>query len=154
MTNRVFTVIAIFLTTGMVGLSAQGRQGGAAGGGQAAAPKNLQVLPAKLTTPEVVTVMQTFTAALGVTCAHCHVFVANGSPMNDMASDMKPQKNIARAMLRMANDINARLSTVIQKPADQRTKVECMTCHRGSAIPTNTAPAAPGRGGRGAPPAA
>jgi len=154
MKNRLFTVVTLCLLGGIVVLGAQGQgQPPAAGRGAQppAAPKNLQVLPANLTTPQVVQVMQTFTAALGVNCAYCHVFLGNGNPMNDMASDMKPQKNVARAMLRMAADVNARLATVIQKPADDRTKVECMTCHRGAAIPTNVGPPAAGRGRQAGP---
>jgi hypothetical protein len=136
---------------GAAGGQRQQPQGAARGVQQpAAGPKNLQVLPSNLTNQEVVQVMQTFTAALGVTCAHCHVFLGPGNPMNDMASDMKPQKDIARGMLRMAADTNARLATIIKKPADERTRVECMTCHRGAAIPV-AATVAPAGGRAGGP---
>lgn len=135
MTHR-FALATFIIAAALVTSAVVGAQQGRGGGAPAAAPRNLQVLPEGTTTQQVVQVMQTFTQALGVTCAHCHVFVANGSPMNDMASDMKPQKNIARAMMRMAADINTRLETVVSKSADQRTRVQCVTCHRGSAIPS------------------
>src|SRR5262245_34061238 len=85
--------------------SAQAPQGG--GGGRAAAPeppKNLQVLPKDMTIQQVLPIMQAFAAGLGVGCNYCHVVVAPGSPANDMASDMKPEKEKARAMMRLAND--------------------------------------------------
>ncbi len=43
------------------------------GGGNQQPPKNLQVLPKDFTRQQVVGVMNGFTAALGVNCAHCHV---------------------------------------------------------------------------------
>jgi hypothetical protein len=75
--------------------------------------------------------------------------------MTDMASDMKPQKNIARAMMRMTQAVNQQVQgAVTQKPQDQVTRVQCATCHRGQAIPqvpaaAAPAAAAPGTTGRG-----
>jgi hypothetical protein len=51
-------------------------------------------------------------------------------------------------MMRMATAFNDQLAANIKKPADQLTRVQCWTCHRGAAIPTPPppppAPAAPG----------
>ena len=63
--------------------------------------QNLQVFPKDIGRPQVLQAMQAFSAALGVTCKHCHVFNGPGDPMNDFAGDTKPTKNMARAMMRM-----------------------------------------------------
>ena len=77
----------------------------APGGGAPQPPlQNLQVLPKDMARAQVVQAMQAFTAALGVTCTHCHVFNGAGDPMNDFASDTKPTKNMARAMMRMVRE--------------------------------------------------
>lgn len=142
----------------------QGRQGQGRGGRAAGPPppppKNLQVLPRDFTFQQVVQVMQQFNQALGVTCAHCHVFVAPNDPGNDFASDMKPEKNIARAMMRLTREINPMVAKAVatkKAAADQVTQVTCMMCHRGAAVPDVPAPAgrgAPGGNPASAPPAA
>jgi len=114
-------------------------------------PKNLQVLPKTMTTAQILPIMRNFSAALGTNCGYCHVWTAPGLPTNDYAADAKPTKEVARHMIRMANDFNEKLAANIKKPADQLTRVQCMTCHRGAAIPTlpppppapGAAPAAP-----------
>jgi len=116
--------------------------------------ENLQVLPKDMPRAQVVQIMQNFSAALGVTCNHCHVFNGPGDPMNDFAGDTKPTKTVARAMMRMTQGVNQQVqAAVTQKPQDQVTRVQCATCHRGQAIPqvaTSAAPAAtPGTAGRG-----
>ena len=79
--------------------------------------------------------MQAFAQALGVGCEHCHMFVGPGNPMNDLASDIKPEKNKARAMMRMVQTVNTTLGTALNKPAAELTQVQCVTCHRGVLIP-------------------
>jgi Photosynthetic reaction centre cytochrome C subunit len=123
-------------------------QAPAAGGQRAAgappAPmKNLQVLPTDTPQPQVVAMMRTFNTALGVNCDHCHVWVKPGDPTNDMASDTKSTKQVAREMMRMTTEIGAKLAASIKKPADQITRVECATCHRGAAIPVLPPPPPP-----------
>ena len=113
------------------------------------APTNLQVLPKDMTTPQVFGVMRAFNTGLGVNCGYCHVW-EQGGQNNDMAADTKAPKLVARVMMQMTNDINAKLASAIQKP--DRVTVECATCHRGQAIPVNPPPPAPPqRGGGGAP---
>ena len=123
-----------------------------AGGGQRAAappppPKNLQVMPKDTPAAEVVNRMRNISAALGVNCGYCHAWEGPGNPANDMASDAKQTKLVARVMMQLTADINQKLAANIKKPADQLTAVGCMTCHRGEAIPKLPPPApAPARG--------
>ena len=112
-------------------------------GGGTPAPRNLKVLPMDIPGPQLVAMMGTFTAGLGVECGYCHVYVGRGNPGNNLGSDEKPTKTVARMMIQMTNEINAKLAANIQKPADQLTKVQCATCHRGSAVPVNPPPPTP-----------
>jgi len=166
MTRLSFGVaVGALVLTGSLGIAAQAPQsappqGAPQGGGGAPQPPltNLQVFPKDMARPQLLQVMQAFNAALGVTCAHCHQFVGPNDPMNDFASDAKPAKNVARAMVRLVREINPMVQkSVASKPADQVAAVNCGVCHRGAAIPV-VAPGSPGapppRGaGPGAPPA-
>lgn len=88
-------------------------------------PQNLKVL--KVTsTQEVVQIMRTFTAGLGVQCSFCHV-------QGNFASDDNPKKEVARHMIMMAQKINA------DNFPDGKMHVTCYTCHRGETEP-KTAP--------------
>ena len=100
-----------------LGLSAQERQG-------PPPPKNLKVLKAT-TGPEVIQIMRTFTAGLGVKCDFCHAG-------RDFASDENPKKEIARHMISMSMEINSKFP-------DGKMHVTCYTCHRGEQEP-KTAP--------------
>ena len=70
--------------------------------------------------------MQAIAKALGVGCEYCHAS-DRGAP--------EPKKDIARAMLAMTKDINARIQQATGLPANQSVQVTCATCHRGAAIP-------------------
>jgi len=72
--------------------------------------------------------MQSFRLALGVQCDFCHV-------KGDFASDENPKKDIARRMIVLAQDVNAKFP-------DGTEHVTCYTCHRGDQEP-KTAPPAP-----------
>ena len=113
-------------------------------------PHNLKVLPATTTTAQILPIMRAFSAALGTNCGYCHVWTGPGLPTNDYAADTKAPKEVARVMMKMAGDINTTLAANIKKPASELTRVQCMTCHRGEAIPKLPPPAAPAGG---APPA-
>jgi hypothetical protein len=142
--------LAIALSVAVLaGSSAAAQQPPAAGPQRGAPPaeppKNLQVLPKDMPREQVINIMRNVNAALGVQCGYCHTFVAPGDPMNDFASDSKPTKLVARVMMQMTGEINQKLAANIKKPADQLTRVGCMTCHRGAAIPVVPPPApAPG----------
>ena len=106
-------------------------------------PANLQVLPKDYTGADVMKVMHTFEAQLGVECGFCHASDAATHRLN-FASDEKPQKSTARVMLRMTADINAKYLTQITDPdhADHPAPpVTCGTCHRGHSMPEMFVPA-------------
>jgi tetratricopeptide (TPR) repeat protein len=94
------------------------------------APKNLQVLPKDWTRPQVVQVMQNFTTALSVGCDFCHAIAPP-----DFASDEKKEKVMARAMMKITQDLNARLPKDFNKEATDVTQIGCITCHRGVPVP-------------------
>jgi hypothetical protein len=117
---------------------------GAAPRRQMPAPTNLQVLPKTTTGPELMKVMHTFEAQVGVECGFCHATDETTHRLN-FASDAKPEKNTARVMMRMTHDINEKYLTQINDPdhADHPAPpVSCGTCHRGQSMPAEfTAPA-------------
>ena len=82
------------------------------------APKNLKILPAD---ENLIPTMRSFTTALGVKCDFCHV-------QGDFSSDEKHSKLVARHMINMAKEINAKFP-------DGKTHVTCYTCHRGAEEP-------------------
>src|SRR6516165_10168722 len=71
-------------------------------------PKNLKVLPKNISHDDLEKVMDGFKAALGVRCDFCHAKLQSDSTGHklDFASDEKPEKNIARKMMRMTEKIN------------------------------------------------
>ena len=88
-------------------------------------PRNLKLLQ-----PEhLMETMQSFRVALGVRCDFCHV-------QGDFASDEKPHKEMARMMIRMSHEINAKFP-------DGRMHVTCYTCHRGAEEPATHPAEAP-----------
>ena len=111
-----------------------------AGGAQAGAPPtpapmtNLQFFPKDTPRAQVLQQMQGFTQALGVQCSHCHVR-EDTDGRNDMAADEKATKRTARQMLMLVRDLNTRIPVAVGKSAETATRIECMTCHRGVAIP-------------------
>jgi tetratricopeptide (TPR) repeat protein len=69
--------------------------------------------------------MQAITRDLGISCNYCHSAErGSGQP--------EPKKEIARAMIAMTRDINARIREAAGSGA---TEVQCVTCHRGVPIP-------------------
>ena len=89
-------------------------------------PKNLKVL--KVSPAELLPLMRSFNTALGVQCVFCHV-------KGDFASDENEHKDIARMMISMAQDVNAKFS------GGEKVRVTCFTCHRGEAHPQTNPPA-------------
>ena len=150
--------LAALMTSALLGAQAPPAGGGQAGARQGGGPPppppaNLQVLPKDWTRQQVVAVMQQFNQALGVTCNHCHVFNGPGDPMNDFATDMKPQKNMARAMMRMTAGLQPLVQQAVNKTPEAATRVSCAMCHRGAATPVVPPPPAPAAPAAGAPPA-
>jgi hypothetical protein len=100
--------------------------GGPPKGGPRGAPKNLKILKPE----EVRAAMGSFVAGLGQQCSFCHVD-------GDRASDENPLKEVARKMILMTRDINAKF------PNSQSNNVTCYTCHRGDSHPLTAPPAKP-----------
>jgi|SRR6185436_14353789 len=111
--------------------------------------KNLKVLPQNITHDELIATMRGFARGLGTRCDHCHAENPPGSKERfDYASDKKPEKNVARAMLRMTRAINA---DYISHVNEHGQTVTCITCHLGHTVPPPP-PAPPAQGEGGAPP--
>jgi hypothetical protein len=87
-------------------------------------PRNLKVLTVEEERP----MMGQMRASLGVMCTHCHV--------QDRASDENPKKLVARQMMTMVKEINAKFP-------DGKVHVTCYTCHRGKLMPDMAAPPPP-----------
>jgi tetratricopeptide (TPR) repeat protein len=99
-------------------------------------PKNLKFFPKDISRAALLDTMGTFTRALGVSCAFCHM--ADDSiprDRHDFASDAKPNKNKARTMLRMVAAINADYLTKLSSRLQPPVVVTCATCHRGVTEP-------------------
>jgi tetratricopeptide (TPR) repeat protein len=72
--------------------------------------------------------MQEISRALGVKCDYCH-----SAPRG--SGQAEPKKEIALAMMAMTRDLNAKIQDATGKPPAEITRVECVTCHHGVAIP-------------------
>jgi hypothetical protein len=98
--------------------------------------KNLKYFSPDITRERLTQRMREFSFALGVRCQYCH---AGGDGISfegvDFSSDEKPAKVKARAMLRMTDEVNRSLLTQIPSRVEPRVDVDCVTCHRGLALP-------------------
>lgn len=110
-------------------------------------PRNLKVLPKKISDQQLHMLMRGWAISLGVRCNFCHE--------QDFSSDAKPEKIAARHMFEMVSKINKKyfegqkdsLGMVMES------SVNCYTCHRGSAHPEVKLPDMPrGQGGTPPPP--
>ncbi len=127
------------------------------------APTNLKVLPHDLTGQQVHDIMEQWKAGLSMGCAACHAkdkknLDRDGHPLLDFASDSKPEKQTARLMYTMTEEINQKYIAKIDSSA---ALVTCGTCHRGhfdpepfadSPNPEPPAPTGPPPSGEGPPP--
>ena len=127
-------IAAAFLGLSCTAVRAQKSLEAATDGGEF---HNLQVLPPNISRDALMATMQGFTKSLGTWCDHCHVPTGDQREF-DYASDAKPAKNAARAMIRMVRTINADYLVPMNPAAEP---VTCMTCHRGKKIPETPAPA-------------
>ena len=125
------------------------------------APKNLKVLPKDFTGRQVHETMEGWAGSLGVHCDTCHMadpnnIGPNGRPRLKFDDDSKTDKQIARLMYTMTEQVNA---DTIKKAMDMDTEdmgspVTCGTCHRGHKMPEKFVPPPEnGPGGPGAGPA-
>jgi tetratricopeptide (TPR) repeat protein len=96
---------------------------------------------------QVTQLMQNIALALGVQCGYCHMPAASpeagrgrggrgvAAVAFDFVSDEKPQKKIARQMMVMVRDVNQTIEAAVANTASVSTRVACVTCHRGVAVP-------------------
>ncbi|QAA81232.1 c-type cytochrome [Aequorivita sp. H23M31] len=99
--------------------------------------KNLKVLPQDITKDSLDNLMKGYTVALGVKCNYCHMPSKTDPTKLDFADDGKIEKEIARGMITMADDINEKYFKPYfpdPKP-DQVYVVACIMCHRGAPNP-------------------
>ena len=97
-------------------------------------PENLQYFPTDMTREEIVAEMRHFSFALGVRCQHCHERNPDGRGF-DFSSDANPNKEKARVMLFMTDQINRTLASNLAERSNPPVVVICKTCHRGSEKP-------------------
>ncbi|MBW7886808.1 MAG: c-type cytochrome [Bacteroidetes bacterium] len=88
---------------------------------------NVKILQ-RMTAERFIGTMKIFTKALGVRCTFCH-------NTEKWASDEKPNKEIARGMMKMTETINKDLLTSIEGLKGEHAFVGCETCHRGKEKP-------------------
>ncbi len=105
-------------------------------------PTNLKVLPKDLSGREVRDIMQKWSGSLGVHCDTCHMADPhrtgpNGRPRLNFADDSKPDKQIARIMYTMTQQMNTDyISKAMDLDKDDMgSPVTCGTCHRGHKMP-------------------
>lgn len=97
--------------------------------------KNLQVLPKNITADSLDKIMDGFTANLGVDCRYCHVRDKKADTLM-FDKDDKPEKEIARNMMRMTADINEKYFHFNEEvKAGEVQAVTCFTCHHGQPMP-------------------
>jgi Photosynthetic reaction centre cytochrome C subunit len=98
--------------------------------------KNLKILPKNISHDALDKIMDEFKADLGVKCNFCHAPAKDGSNHLDFASDEKPEKEIARKMMRMTMKINKKFFEINHPMiGDSTLAITCNTCHHGEPHP-------------------
>jgi len=131
-------VVAIALSLFLAACAAVQQQKAQASRADTGEFHNLQLFPQNITHDELIANMRGFAKALGTRCDHCHAANPPGSQEQfDFASDAKPEKNAARAMMKMTRTANAEYLSKVN-PHGQM--VTCNTCHRGRTVPDANEP--------------
>jgi cytochrome c553 len=144
LTNRKIRIIGLLAFLVVIGGVAASPAGPEAAFMDRAAPapgrefKNLKVLPGDISSKRLQQIMvDEFNDGLGVGCGFCHAEQKDSHRL-DYASDAKPEKEIARAMMRMAIKINRKyFQDRHPMIGDSTLVITCTTCHRGQARPEN-----------------
>jgi len=99
--------------------------------------KNLKVLPKDISEKHLDELMDEFSKSLGVKCDFCHAKQKDNPQYIDAASDAKPEKTVARKMLKMSNKINKKYFHGKAKYGQEGAMLElrCVTCHHGEPHP-------------------
>ncbi|HEV8507084.1 MAG TPA: c-type cytochrome [Chitinophagaceae bacterium] len=98
--------------------------------------KNLKVLPKNISSKDLTRIMiDDFEDGLGVSCTFCHVEGKDSLGL-DYANDAKPEKEIARRMMKMTMGINEKYFG-LKHPllGDSVLAINCITCHNGQPRP-------------------
>lgn len=97
---------------------------------------NLKVLPKNISSKDLQKIMvDDFEDGLGVACNFCHAADKNTGQL-DFASDAKPEKEIARQMMRTTIGINKRYFKVKHPMiGTEALVITCNTCHNGVTFP-------------------
>jgi hypothetical protein len=103
---------------------------------------NLKILPKDISNEDLHKIMDGFSDALGVHCNFCHAPSKDpNQKWPDFASDDKPEKNIARKMMKMAAKINKKYFSYEKKEEGSAgPAITCGVCHNGKAHPEFKAP--------------
>jgi hypothetical protein len=98
--------------------------------------ENLKVLPKDISSKDLQGIMaDDFEDGLGVSCGFCHAPAPGGHGL-DFASDAKPEKQIARRMMRMTLELNKKYFSVLKPRIGSNTlTITCATCHKGQPFP-------------------
>jgi len=98
--------------------------------------KNLKILSKNITEKELDSVMKTFTRGLGVKCNFCHASEKDNPQRMDFASDEKPEKGIARKMMKLTAKTNRKYFDYAKDEQGKSIQVVgCYTCHHGEVHP-------------------
>ena len=98
--------------------------------------RNLKVLPKNISNEKLDSIMNSFEHALGVKCDFCHVKSKDDPEKLEYASDDRPEKEIARKMMIMTNEINKKYFNFNDTEDPEIIQsVLCKTCHRGEPHP-------------------
>lgn len=100
--------------------------------------RNLKVLPKNIDTKNLSKIMvDDFEDGLGVSCGFCHVEEKDSHRL-DYASDEKPEKQIARLMMKMTMGINQKYFKLKHPEiGDSMLVITCVTCHKGQPRPND-----------------
>jgi hypothetical protein len=105
--------------------------------------KNVKVIPKNTDEDQMERLMTRYSKQLGVSCLHCHPYTKPEiMPKRvDFASEEKPEKLIARNMMRMTDKINKKYfgykNDYSFESLNKFSIVTCQTCHRGLPTPNN-----------------
>jgi hypothetical protein len=135
--NRIIPFAIVFLVIiAALALRPPAFQTGLSGETPANNYTNLKVLPKDISQKQLQRIMvDEFEDGLGVGCGFCHA-EAGDSHRLDYASDAKPEKEIARRMLKMTLKINRQYFGQRHPMLGvQGIVISCVTCHKGSPRP-------------------
>jgi hypothetical protein len=132
--NKKFAVSAFLLVTTFAGIGTTFQPGE----GDKPTTHNLKVIPKSISGENLEILMNRYSREVGAQCNYCHVIEKSGLNVTrmDFATDEKPEKKIAREMMKMMNKINQKYFGV-KNTYDVLLKlpVSCKTCHRGLTRP-------------------